>query len=87
MLIEVSGDLDLLLKTTQAPENVDVVSVNGRRAFWLDAPHVLDVLTQDGSERFTIAGGVLIWAERGITYRLETSLGLGAALEIAESIA
>lgn len=86
VLIEVADELDLLLKTTQAVEDVVVVSVDGRRAFWLDAPHVLDVITQHGSERFTVEGGVLIWTKGGITYRLETSLELAVAVEIAESI-
>ncbi|HEX6231239.1 MAG TPA: hypothetical protein VF029_05960 [Actinomycetota bacterium] len=86
LLMQVEGDEEVLLKTTGAAEDVRIVSVDRRRAFWLVEPHVLDVRTADGSRRFSVEGNVLIWAEGAITYRLETPLGLRDALSLAASI-
>jgi hypothetical protein len=86
VLVQVEGDGTAILKTTGNVEDVRIVRIDGRRAFWLEEPHALDVRTTAGYERFSVEGNVLIWAEGGITYRLETSLGLAEAQELAGSL-
>jgi hypothetical protein len=63
--------------------------VNGHPAAWVDIPHQL--VYENGGvvrrrESFLIDGHVLIWADERITYRLESSLSMQQAVEIAESL-
>ena len=44
------------------------------------------MLTAEGTETFLIRANVLIWAEDGVTYRLETTLGLTEAIALAETV-
>lgn len=85
-LMQIEGDEGVVLKTIGQAEDVEVVSVDGHRAFWLSEPHALDVQTADGDRAFSVEGSVLIWAAEGLTYRLETSLGLAEAIALAASI-
>ena len=86
MLIQVRGDERTLVKDVEAPEDSLMVGVDGREAFWIDSPHELIVLTAEGTETFVIRANVLIWAEDGVTYRLETTLGLTEAIALAETV-
>jgi hypothetical protein len=86
MLIQVRGDERTLVKDVGASEDSLVVGVDGRDAFWIDSPHELIVLTAEGAETFLIRANVLIWAEDGVTYRLETTLGLTEAIALAETV-
>ncbi|HZD17076.1 MAG TPA: hypothetical protein VE669_02930 [Actinomycetota bacterium] len=86
VLLQVEADERILVKTTGKVEDVRIVRVDGERAFWLDEPHMLDVLTAEGDRSFSVGGNVLIWAVQGVTYRLETPLGLGDALALAGSM-
>jgi hypothetical protein len=79
------GDDEVLVKEVQAFDDTEEVELDGEPAFWIDAPHELLVVTEDGAERFRVDGNVLIWEAGGITYRLETPLGLAEALEVAAS--
>lgn len=69
-------------------ETIEMTSVNGGEAIWLEAPH--NFRLQNGSVepwRF-VEGNVLIWwTEEGTTYRLESGLSLPEARRIAESLA
>jgi hypothetical protein len=61
-------------------------TVDGRDAIWVTGPHELDLVTGDGTyERYLVTGNVLVWESDGIVLRLESSLDLPAAVEIAES--
>ena len=69
--------------------------VNDQRALWLTgAPHVLVTLDQNGEPLLDLERPVnantLIWEtgdfDTGVTYRLETALGLAEAIELAESL-
>jgi len=77
-------------KTNVPPENARETSVGGRRALWIDAPHLLEVYNDRGSRdlvlRRLVEGNVLIWEQDGVTYRLETELPLEEAIRIAESL-
>jgi hypothetical protein len=65
-------------------------SVNGARAFWIaGVPHLLIVRDSQGAmheQPSRLAANTLLWERDGITYRLESSLDLDAAIGIAESM-
>ena len=68
---------------------VELVLVDGGRAYWISGqPHQFFYEGPRGfvedSRRWV--GDVLLWADGPITYRLETSLGREAAIDIAESM-
>mgnify|MGYP005839175365 CR=1 FL=1 len=66
-----------------------VTEVNGRRAIWTTAPHIVR-FRRDGRVReetaLLVEGRALVWSEGGVTYRLETTLSMEAAIQIAESL-
>lgn len=86
VLLQLVGDDEIVLKTVDRFEDLLDSRVNGRRAFWIDAPHELFVATEAGDESFTVQGNVLIWAEGLVTYRMETTLRLREAIALAETI-
>jgi hypothetical protein len=86
MLIEIRGDEQTLVKDVGQLKDALTVFVDGRRAFWIDAPHTLIVRTPEGSETFLIRANVLIWVDGDVTYRLETTLDQEAAIELAETV-
>jgi hypothetical protein len=86
VLMEADSDAEFVLKNVDRFEDLRYVRVDGRRAFWIDAPHQLIVLTSDGAQTFAVDAGVLIWAEGRVTFRLETSLEPSAAIALAESM-
>jgi hypothetical protein len=72
------------LDTTVEPALVD-----GARAYWLSGePHFLFYEGPEGrvEDARRWVGDALIWADGPITHRLETSLGVDRAIEIAESM-
>jgi len=72
-----------------APRVVRETSVNGHRAVWGEGAHLFRLLGggADGDEYWRVVeSNVLIWEERGVTYRLETSRSLREAVIIAESL-
>ena len=87
VLMELTGDEDFLVKDVNRFEDLRRVRVNGGRAFWIDAPHDLTVITANGPETFAVRGNVLIWTRGDVTFRLETSLPLRGAVALAETIA
>jgi hypothetical protein len=88
VLMAFPGEAEHVLKTVGASQAVREVAVDGRRAFWIGAPHLIAFRTEDGTRGpYRVLGGVLIWeAERGITYRLETALPRAEAIALAESL-
>jgi hypothetical protein len=66
------------------------VSVSGELAVWLDTPHFVEMTDTSGrvisGASWLIQSHVLVWVERGTTYRLETADGLSEAVRIAESL-
>lgn len=86
ILTQVEGDDRTLVKDVGRVEDTTVVEVAGRRAFWIDVPHALLVITDEGVATFRVDGNVLIWTEGGITYRLESTLDRPAAIALAESV-
>jgi hypothetical protein len=86
ILMQVEGEETALAKNVGDAEDARAVEVGGRRSIWIDAPHELLVITDEGAQRFLVEGNVLIWVDAGITYRLETTLALPAAIALAESL-
>jgi hypothetical protein len=68
------------------PVLVEETQVNGHYAAWTTGPYLLRLKNNDLDIRRMIAGGVLIWEQEGITYRLESSLPLEEAVKVAESL-
>jgi hypothetical protein len=86
IVLEIPGDDELVLKSVNSFENIVPTVVDGRRAGWIPATHELELRTAIGAHTFSVGGNVLIWERGGVTFRLETALGLDAATALAESI-
>jgi hypothetical protein len=71
------------------PPVIQTTTVDGQQAFWTDGPYLVQVQVGNDVEtvqRRLVTGHVLIWAEGGVTYRLETSLALPEAVRVAQSL-
>jgi hypothetical protein len=85
---ETGGDTSV--KAVGPETTVLAVDVAGWRGWWIEgSPHVIS--TEDASGRrveqtLRLAGNVLMWETDDVTHRLETMLGRGEALRIAESM-
>jgi hypothetical protein len=86
VLLQMPDDAESVLKDIDRFEDLREVEVGGERGFWIDAPHQLTVISEDGARSFAVRGNVLIWSEHGVTFRLETSLDARAAIALAETI-
>jgi len=79
-LIEVSGDVDVLVKHVQAPFDY----LQEADAYWIDAPHEVELLTPDGTRVFPVTDNVLLWQRGTLALRLETGLSQRQALRLAQ---
>ena len=86
MLIVAQGDAEFVTKSINRFDALTEVLVDGKRAFWIPAPHQVSISTGHGSETFAVTGNVLIWQVDDLSYRLETSLGRAEAIALAESM-
>ncbi len=68
------------------PRVIEETEVNGQRAIWAVGPYPLRLSNGDLDFTRLIDGNVLIWADGGVTYRLETNQTLDEAIKIAESL-
>jgi hypothetical protein len=78
-LIEVSGDVDLLVKHVGAPFD----HLQEADAYWIDAPHEVELLTRDGTRVFPVTANVLLWQRGNLALRLETALPQQQAIRVA----
>jgi hypothetical protein len=66
------------------------VTVGGSPGYWISgAPHFFFYVDPNGqaiSDDHPTVGDVLLWTQGDVTYRLETSLGMAAAIRLAESL-
>jgi hypothetical protein len=74
-----------------AAGGVDVtqVLVEGASGYWIEGPHTVFVVTEDGTfieDRARTAGNTLLWSRGGVTLRLESALDLPGALAIARTV-
>lgn len=85
-LFELSSNLYVIKSGARI---VAQTTVDGQQAVWTEGPYLLEVLNGAGTgiaERIVVQGHTLLWAEHGITYRLETGLTLDEAVRIAQSL-
>ena len=69
---------------------IDAVTVDGARGLWISGePHVFWYLAPDGAviqESQRLVGDTLVWERDGVLYRIEGSVPLTRAMEIAASM-
>jgi hypothetical protein len=65
---------------------IQETQVNGQYAVWVEGPYLVQLTDGSYTQRTLVPGNTLIWEENGITYRLESDLGLEEAIKIAESL-
>jgi hypothetical protein len=84
-----SYDSSFLNKAVGSGTIVQLVQVDGERAFWLSGgPHFFFYTSPSGQvfDPRRWVGDALLWADGSTTYRLESALGLERTIEIAESL-
>jgi hypothetical protein len=90
VLMEFRGAANLAAKTVfeEALGGFRPVTVEGREGFWVTGEHSITLTDPAGGAPVSlhVTGNVLLWQRGDLTLRLETSLGLPAAVEVAESI-
>lgn len=67
-------------------EQVAETTVNGRRAVWIEGPHMFQLTGGSFQPWQFVPGPVLLWTEGAVTYRLEGAASLEEAVRIAESL-
>jgi hypothetical protein len=83
LLMEFQGDELFLKKALEEDTSVEWLDLQGRMGVWLEgAPHGL--FLPGGEAR--LAGNVLLWVDRGVTFRLEGDLTRRRALELAGTL-
>jgi hypothetical protein len=79
-----------ITKVVPSDGSIEEVEVRSAPGLWISGGmHLIGLLLPDGStveDSTRLAANTLLWEEGGITYRIESGLGLEGALEIAESM-
>jgi hypothetical protein len=92
VLVEFRGTVDqgYYEKILGGQTAITPVTVGGSRGYWISgSPHFFfyrDAQGQVVTDESRVVGDVLVWATADLTYRLETSLDMAAAIELAESL-
>ena len=90
VLMEFRGEADLAAKRVfeESLGGFRPVAVEGGEGFWITGAHAITLEDPAGGPPVTlrVTGNVLLWQRGDLTMRLESSLGLPAALEVAASI-
>ena len=92
LLVQFEARVEQELLVKQAPESTRIqpVRVNGELGYFLsEAPHTVFFESPEGlitDDQLRLTGNVLVWMSDGVTYRIESGLGLNESLEIAESL-
>lgn len=88
VLIEFRGNAEFAGKTIfEEGGQIRTVTVDGRDGLWITGTHSITLAPAGGGEPVSlrVTGNVLLWQRGDLTMRLETALGLPAALEVARS--
>jgi hypothetical protein len=84
LLDELEGDqLPFAQKLVAGGVPISRVDVNGAHGLFIGGRHAFALPDE---LRPRLAGNTVLWARDGVTYRLETALGLHAALRLARSV-
>ncbi|MGH8924173.1 MAG: hypothetical protein ACRDWA_05985 [Acidimicrobiia bacterium] len=92
LLIQFAARVDeqLLIKEASEATQIEPVRVSGAMGYFLSgAPHTVFFENPDGliaNDEIRLTGNVLVWMSNGVTYRIESALGLEESLRIAESL-
>ena len=68
------------------PRVLEETEVNGEPAIWAEGPYLVRLSVGREDFRRLVDGNTLVWKSGGITFRLESTLTLPEAVEIAESL-
>ncbi len=83
-------DPGLYNKIIDSGSKLTRVTVDGSQGWWISgAPHFFYYIDPDGKaveDSHRQVGDTLIWTTGDVTYRLESSLGMEAAISLAESL-
>jgi hypothetical protein len=89
VVVAFRGQIDesLFAKVALPGTQVEEVTVNGGRGYWLEGtPHQFfyrDAAGNPSPETLRLAGNTLLWEQGGVTFRLEAQLARDDALRIA----
>jgi hypothetical protein len=92
LLNEFRGSVDegYYAKQLDSDATVTPVTVGGTPGYWISgAPHFFFYVDPNGKavdDTHRIVGDTLIWTVGDVTYRLESQLGMQAAIDLAESL-
>ncbi|MEP6477486.1 MAG: hypothetical protein ABJC60_09460 [Actinomycetota bacterium] len=89
VLMEFPGEANLAAKTIfEEGGGIQDVTVEGRQGLWVTGEHTITLAAADDRApvELRVTGNVLLWQRGDLTLRLETSLGLPAALDVAASV-
>jgi hypothetical protein len=89
VLIEFHGRAEVAAKSVyEEGGTFRDVTLDGRQALWLTGAHPITIAAADGGEPVSlhVTGNVLLWQRGDLTLRLETTLGLQSALEVAGTV-
>ena len=92
MISEFRGNVDagFFEKILGPGTTLTKVTVGGSPGYWISgAPHFFFYIDPQGqavNDDHPTVGDVLLWTKGDVTYRLETSLGMAAAIRLAESL-
>jgi hypothetical protein len=92
VISEFRGSVDpgLFEKILGPDTTLTKVTVGGSPGYWISgAPHFFFYMDPQGNavnDDHPTVGDVLLWTRGEVTYRLETSLGMAAAIRLAESL-
>ena len=85
-----SVDDGFFTKAIGEQTTVELVNVGDARGYWVSGdPHMFFYETRDGTfvdERRRWVADALLWADRDLTYRLESPLGKAATIRLAASM-
>jgi hypothetical protein len=85
LLDEIQGDTPLVYAEKLVGANVPIthVKVDGADGYFIGGSHALQLPDE---LRPRLAGNTMVWERAGVTYRLETALGLRRTLALARSV-
>jgi hypothetical protein len=92
LISEFRGSVDegYVQKVVGSGAQLTRVTVDGGRGFWIDGPpHFFMYVGPDGQmveDSHRAVGDTLAWTVGGVTYRIESSLGMEDAIRLAESL-
>jgi hypothetical protein len=92
LISEFQGRVDdgYIQKILDSDTQLTPVTVNGSPGYWIHGdPHYFFYIGPDGNavdDSHRVVGDVLMWSTGDVTYRLESGLGMDAAIRLAETL-